>query len=350
MTPGPVPVPPNILKVLSEPVVHHRTESFSKTINSVLLQLTQVFQTKNPSLTLNGWGTTGMEAALVNTLSPGDELLVIEAGKFGERWTEIANAYHIKPIVLKIPWGKIPSLDQVEELIKKNPKAKALACQACETSTGVSFPIQKMGELIAKTDMLFIVDAITALGAYPMPMDDWQLDVVIGGSQKAFMLPAGLSFISLSQKAWQHNKSSKLPKYTLDLAAELEANNKQQTQFSSSTSMLLALDEVLKLMLNPSLNDFFKTTQKRSDYFKKKCIESGLKIFGESPSTSLTVIEVPAGIDGEKIQKSILQNHNILVAGGQDQLKGKILRVGHMGHMTLDDLDETLTAIKKTLA
>lgn len=345
MTPGPAPVPPQILDLLSKPVVHHRTESFSQVIAEINQKLPKIFQTQMPCLTLSGWGTTGMEAALVNTLSSEDSVIVCELGKFGERWSEIALAYGLKVIKIKAEWGSSPSIEEIKKIIEQNKNAKAFLCQACETSTGVSLDIKSIGNLIKNTQMLFIVDGITALGAYNLPMDDWGIDVLVGGSQKAFMLPAGLSLISLSQKAWDMNSKSNLPRFCLDLKAELDANKKNQTQFSSATTHLIGLNSVLDLMLKPSFKSFLEATLERSEYFKSNCKTQGLNLFGKSNSPSLTVIAVPDDKDGEKIQKNILTKHNILIAGGQDRLKGKVLRVGHMGYISKNDLDLTLNAI-----
>jgi len=218
LTPGPVPLSAHVLKMLSEPMIHHRSQEFVELFLQLQQQLKKFFQTEQPVLVLNGSGTAAMSAALLNTLSPQDTVLAVCAGRFGERWAEIAAAYHLNVIRLQVPWGHAVAVKEIDAALKKHSPVKAVLVQACETSTGVIHPIQQIAKLLQQTqETLCIVDAISALGAIHLPMDQWGIDIMLGGSQKSFELPTGMSFIALSQKAWLQRKQSQLPVYYLDL-------------------------------------------------------------------------------------------------------------------------------------
>ena len=250
MTPGPVLVPQAIMETVALPIIHHRTDAFEKDLSWVLENLPKIFKTKEPAYIHTSTGSGAMESALVNTLSPGDKVLCIVGGKFGERFSEIAESYGMKVLIHNVEWGKSFVVSDIEKILKDNPDIKAITCQACETSTGALNPIQALGNLVQKTEAILIVDAITALGATDLNMDEWCLDVVIGGSQKAFMLPTGLSFISFSKKAWSRIEISKTPKYYWDIRKEKKANEKNQTFFSSPVTHIRALKTALEIIFS----------------------------------------------------------------------------------------------------
>ncbi len=336
-TPGPVPVPPQALEVLGEPVIHHRTPEFKKVFAEVLSDLQQVAQTASPVLVHSASGTGAMESVLVNLHSPGDKVLCLPAGKFGERWVELAEAYGLEPLVLSAPWGQSPAPEQVAQLLKKHPEIKSVLVQACETSTGQSHPIRDYAQITSPTDTLLLVDAISALGAYELPMDDWKIDALVGGSQKAFMAPAGLSFVALSERAWQAQKKATLPRYYFDLAEELSANSQGQTRFSSPVSLLKALHASLKVLLGKGLSQHWDLVRQRKNLAAEFLNVLGLEQLPENPAPSLTVVKLPEGIDGEKLQKAIQENHHVVFMGGQGELKGRVLRWSHIGHYSWKD-------------
>jgi len=339
MAPGPVALHPEVLCQLSAEMVHHRTPLFDQVLKRALENLKKVFQTEQPVMIVNGTGSTGMEAALVNLLSPGDEILCIISGKFGERWRDMARTFNYQVHALDVPWGKAVNPQDVENSLNQNPRIKAVLTQACETSTAVLHPIQKLAAIVRKfPDTLFLVDAITAAGTLPLPMDQWGLDAVVAGSQKAFMLPTGLSFVAFSKKANQAFLNSKSPRYALDLRLEVQANKKGETYFSSSVALIKALDKSLEVMLGMGLPQWYSEIARRSDFTHFIFKKLKLKLFSESPSPSLTAALVPDGIDGQKLREHLESKYNLTVMGGQDQLKGKILRVGHMGYILDDDL------------
>jgi aspartate aminotransferase-like enzyme len=335
LTPGPVPLPVEVLVALAQPVRHHRTPEFTALIERVIKGLKWFFATKQPVLVLASTGSGAMEAAIVNTLSPGDEILSIITGKFGERWAEIATRYGITVHRLDVPWGERLPLEEVSAMLKAHSKAKAVLVQAVETSTATMSPIRDLAHLVKKhSAALLMVDAITGLGAMELPMDEWGLDVVIGGSQKALMLPTGLSFIALSEQAWKANATAKLPRYYFDLAQERKAQSKGQTFFSSANSHLVALDVVLNTFNERGLVWLRKRCEILSEATREGAKALGLKIYSQAPSPSVTAIEVPSQVDGVALRNHLESTYNVTVMGGQDQLQGKILRIGHLGHIT----------------
>ena len=338
MAPGPVPLHPEVQAALSLPMIHHRTPLFDQILKKVLLNLKKIFCTEENVYMLSGTGSAGMEACLVNVLSPKDEVLCIVSGKFGERWAEMAAQFGYKVHLLNVNWGEAVDPQEVEKILKQNPQMKAVLCQACETSTAVLHPIQELGEMISKfPDTLFLVDGITAVGAAPLPMDEWKIDGLVAGSQKAFMLPTGLSFLSFSKKAENSFLNSTSPRFYFDLRKEKAANEKGETFYSSSVTLIRALDRALDIMLATSLEDWLKQIKRRADFTNFATFSLRLDLYSNSPSPSLTAIKAPEQVDGAKWRLRLEEKYNLTVMGGQDQLKGKILRIGHMGYIT--DLD-----------
>ena len=345
LSPGPTPACPSVLKTLSKPIIHHRTPAFTEQIKQTQRTLKKVFQTEQTVLILNASGTGAMSAALLNTLSPGDEVLVFSAGKFGERWIEMAESYGLKTHILTAPWGKAVKAEKVHQALQKNLNIKAVLGQACETSTGVLHPVKELAEVCAKTSALFILDAISALGAVDIQMDKWKIDALIGGSQKAFGLPAGMSFIALSEKAWEFNKRSKLPVYYFDLKKEKQAQEKGQTAFSSNTSFVRALNQALAPVEQQGLSIFIQNSRCLSEITLEFCRILGLQVYADPPAPCLTSIALPKGMDGVQLKKLMESKHNILLGGGQGKLKGSIIRVSHLGNISAPELIQSLKAL-----
>lgn len=339
LAPGPVNLHPRVREALSLPMIHHRTPEFDRILTRVLNQLKTIFHTDDPCFILSSTGSGGMEALLVNVLSPGDHVLAIDTGKFGERWAEIASAYGANVTRLKVEWGHAVHVGDVAHHLKDHPDTKIVLCQACETSTGVLNPIRELGELIHQyPDTLFLVDGITALGALPLPMNQWHIDGLVGGSQKAFMLPTGLSFISYSQKAWKKVETAKCPRYYFDIRKEKKANENGETFFSSNVTLIRALDVVLQMILQNGLDQHFLEVSSRATFTRHFCHKLGLHPYPQSPSNSITALLVPPGMDGQKIRARLEEKHKITIMGGQDQAKGKIIRIGHMGYIEWDQM------------
>ena len=340
LAPGPVQLHPEVQKILAEPMIHHRTPEFDFILARVLQNLKFLFQTKNPVFMHTSAGSGAMESALVNVLNPGDEVLAIVSGKFGERWADMAQIFGAQVHRLQVDWGKAVKIEDVEKYLKANPKTKIVMTQACETSTGTAHPIEALGKLVATTDALFLVDGITAVGAFELKMDDWHIDSLIAGSQKAVMLPTGLSFIAMSEKAWKVSETAKTPRYYFDLRKELKANKNGETLFSSPVPLVKALDFILSRLIELGLEKHFAQLRRRADFTRAMAVQMGLSLYSHAPSDSVTAINLPAAIDGIKLRAHLEKKYLVTIMGGQDQAKGKIVRIGHMGYI----LDEHLIA------
>jgi aspartate aminotransferase-like enzyme len=323
-------------------MIHHRTPEFDGILARVLQNLKSFFQTKMPVLIQTSTGSGGMEALLVNLLNPGEEVLALVTGKFGERWAEMAEVYGARVHRLNSDWGKPADPEKVRIILKDNPNIKLVLTQATETSTATAHDVQKLADIVSKTDALLLVDGITAVGAYDIKMDDWKIDGLVAGSQKAVMLPTGLSFVCLSERAWEKVKTCKTPRYYFDLQRELKANQKGETFFSSAVAHIKALDFVLSDISKKGLAKHFAEQKRRADFTRALAPQMGLSLYSASPSDSVTGLIVPEGVDGAKLREHLEKKYLVTVMGGQDQAKGKIIRIGHMGYIQDNDLIETM--------
>lgn len=338
LTPGPVPVPPEVLDILAAPMEHHRTPNFEKVFARVRENLKIVFGTKQPVFIHASTGSGAMESAIVNCLNRGDEVLSIVSGKFGERWADMAEVFGLKVQRLNVTWGEAVKPSDVEKILASNKSIRAVLTQACETSTAVLHPIAELAKITSKTEALLIVDGITAVGALPLPMDELGIDVLIAGSQKAFMLPTGISFIALSERAWARAKTGNLPRYYFDLRKEKEANDKGESYFSTAVTHIRALDVVLEWVQKRGTDFLYKRIGSLAKATREAGKALGLPVFSKSPSPSLTALVLPEGVDGQKVRAAIESKYGVTLMGGQDQLKGKILRIGHMGYISNDEM------------
>ena len=350
-TPGPTPVPPKTSLAMAAPIIHHRSPQFATVLAEVKENLKYLFQTQNDVLILASSGTGGMEGAVTNTLSPGDKALVVRAGKFGERWAEICKAYGVEVLNIDVEWGRCVKAEQIAHGLDKNPEIKAVFVQAHETSTGVKFPLKEIAEVVKKRETtILVVDVISALGAMEIKTDEWGLDVVVGGSQKALMLPPGLAFVCLNEKAWRFVEESRLPKYYFDFSKEKKSLEKNQTAYTPAVSLIIGLRENLRQIKQIGLENIVKYHQRLSDGVKMAVKAMGLSIFTkENPSEVLTAVEAPEGIDAQMIVKKLREEYGITIAGGQSQLKGKIFRISHMGYVDEHEMVMTIAALERVL-
>ncbi len=347
LAPGPVNLHPEVQAALGLPMIHHRTPAFDTVLAQVLEKIKQVFQTSEHVYLLSSTGSGAMEACLVNVLSRGDLVLAIDSGKFGERWAEMASTFGAEVKVLKVPWGEAVDPKEVRNFLEKNPRTRAVLCQACETSTGVKHPIQELGSVVAKhPETLLLVDGITAVGAFPLPMDQWQIDGLVAGSQKAFMLPTGMGFLAFSKKAQSFFDKADTPRFYFDVRKELKANLKGETFFSSNVTLTRALSIALDLMLKPG---FLEKIARRSRITQAAVKNLGLSLFAQVPAESVTSVVVPAEVDSTRLRLEIEEKYNITLMGGQDQAKGKILRIGHMGHIKDSEIRRVIQAIGESI-
>lgn len=350
LTPGPTPLPPEICEALSRPIIHHRTPQFQAVLQEVEEHLKYIFQTKNDVFILASSGTGAMEAAVVNLLSWGDKALVVEGGKFGERWTELCRAYGIDPIVLKAEWGRALEPALLKEHLTAEPGIKVVFLTLCETSTGVTFDVRALGQVVKETEAVLCVDAISGLGAIELATDEWGVDVVVSGSQKGLMLPPGLGFLSVSKKAWKLVETSQCPKYYFDLKSAKKALEKSDTPFTPAIGLIIALNESLKMMREEGLEDIFRRHRKLAEATRAAMLGLGLELFApESASDALTAVKVPPGIDGEKLVKVMRDDYGVTIAGGQSEMKGKIFRIAHMGYISEFDIIVAVSCLEKVL-
>ena len=350
LTPGPTPLPPEVCEALSRPIIHHRTPQFQTVLKEVTENLKNVCQTKNDVFILTSSGTGAMEAAVVNLLSWGDKALVIQGGKFGERWTELCEAYGIKPIVIEVEWGKALDPEVLKGYLKKEAAIKAVFATLCETSTGVTFDIKKFAEVVGETDAVLAVDAISGLGAIELKTDEWGVDVVVSGSQKGFMLPPGLGFISVSKKAWKLVEESKCPKYYFDLKSAKKALDKTDTPFTPAIGLVIALNDALKMMTAEGIENIFKRHHKLAEATRAAMKGLKLELFAPAAaSDAVTAVKVPQGVDGEKLVKTMRDEYGVTIAGGQSEMKGKLFRIAHMGYISEFDIILCLSCLEKVL-
>lgn len=345
-TPGPVQVPFNVLLSMAQPIIHHRLPEFSNILKEIRENLKYLFQTKKNVYFFASSGTGAMESAIVNLFSPEDKVIVIVGGKFGERWLEISKTFRLNPLVVEVPWGKAVKPEDVGKILKKNPDTKGVLIQACETSTGVKHPIKEIAEILKDKETVIVVDAISALGIYELPMDEWGLDVIITGSQKALSLPPGLSFIAFSEKAESLSEKSTLPKYYFDLKREKRAYEKGTTSFTPAVSLIIGLREMLKQIREIGLERLFNHYKILSLACRKAVSALNLEIFSEIPAEGLTVIKIPENLNAEELLKFLRNKLGIIFAGGQDKLKNKIIRITHMGDQSPFELIIALSALE----
>ncbi len=350
LAPGPVNLHPRIQAALSLPMIHHRTPEFDQILAAALAGLKNIFSTQQHVFILSSTGSGGMEALLVNLLSPGDDVLCVVSGKFGERWRDMAKVFGAQVSEINVPWGQAIQPEKVEIFLAQHPNCKFVLCQACETSTGVLHPIQKLAAIIKKyPQTCFLVDGITAVGSLPLPMDDWGIDGLVGGSQKAFMLPTGLSFVAFSQKAWLMSDQAKTPRFYFDLRKEKAANEKGETFFSSSVTLVRALQVSLEILFEKGLVQHYAEVQAWARWTRKWCDHLGLASFTDRPSPSLSTLVLPETVNGVAFRHDLEEKFGITVMGGQDQLKGRVLRIGHMGFLTNEGMIHLILSLHQLL-
>ncbi|MGP0075553.1 MAG: pyridoxal-phosphate-dependent aminotransferase family protein [Bryobacteraceae bacterium] len=351
LTPGPTPLLPKALQAMMGSDIHHRTEDFRNLYRAVLADLKEVMGTTNDVLALVASGTGAMEASVANFLSPGDRVIVCSAGKFGERWAEIAKAFALDAVVLKEEYGGAVSAERVAKALQSEPNVRAVFVQASETSTGAAHDVRAMGEAVKKTDAIFVVDAITGLGTMPLDIPGWGLDIVIGGSQKAFMIPPGLAFLSISPKAWAMGETSKLPRYYFDLKKERKSAAGGESSWTPNTSLLLALAEALKYIKSIGMDKLVDNAQMLARATRAAVTALGLELFApQSPAASVTAVKAPKGIDSGAIVKDFRNRFGSIIANGQGSMKGQIFRIAHLGYFDFPDLFAVLAELEIILA
>ena len=351
LTPGPTPLYPKALQAMMGSDIHHRTEDFRKLYRSVLADLKEVLGTANDVLPLVASGTGAMESAITNLFSPGDRVIICSAGKFGERWVAMAKAYGLAAIVLDAPYGQSVTAERLKTALRENPDVRGVFVQASETSTGAAHDVRAMGQAIQKTDAIFVVDAITGVGTMPLDIGGWGLDVVIGGSQKAFMIPPGLAFVSISEKAWDFAETATLPHFYFDLKQERKNAARGESSWTPATSLLLALAEALAYIKSIGMPKLVENARLLAGATRAAVTALGLELFSpDAPASSVTAVRAPEGVDSGMIVKEFRDRFGMVIANGQAEMKGQIFRVAHLGYFDFADLFATIGALEIILA
>lgn len=351
LAPGPTPVPPYALNEMAKPMIHHRSPMYRQLFEEIREGLKAIFKTTNDVLVLTCSGTGGMEAAVSNFFARGDKVLVVRAGKFGERWAELGRVYGLEVINIDVEWGRSVNPDLIAQALRKGPDIRGVFIQASETSTGARHDAEAIGRLVKDyPQTLLIVDAITALGVFDLATDDWGLDIVVTGSQKALMLPPGLAFVSVSPKAWRAAERSDLPKFYFDLKKEKKSQIKNENAFTPAVSLLIGLQAVLRQLKEDGLEAVFARHDLLARATRAAMLALGLELYTQDlPSNAVTAVKVPEGIDGQALTKQLREKYGITIAGGQDRAKGKIFRLAHLGYADVFDVIIAVSAVEMCL-
>jgi serine---pyruvate transaminase len=350
LTPGPTPVPPEVLAAISQPIIHHRGSDFKPVYERSLLRLREVFRTDHDVLLFGAAGTGAMESAVANLCSPGERVLVVSAGHFGERWQAIVSAYGAEVEALTYEWGEIPSADDVAARLEELGGAKAVFITHSETSTGVVCDLQSIAAAVSEQGALSVVDAVSSLGAVPLETDAWDLDVVVSGSQKALMTPPGLAMVSVSEAAWSRRGEG--PRFYFDWERTQKGQAALNAPFTPPVSLVAGLDVALGILLDQGLDAVFERHIRLGRACREGAKAMGLELFSpdEDRSAVVTAIRAPDGIDATELVRGLRDRFGITIANGQSTLKGKIFRIGHIGYFDVFDITTALAAVELVLA
>ncbi len=348
-TPGPVPLPPEVIKALGQQIIHHRTPEFTKAFMEVREKLKRLLKTERAPVMFASSGTGSMEAAVTNFFRRGDRVLVINAGKFGQRWRDLAKTFELKVVDYEIEWGKTYDRERILEIIGEFPDIKGILVQHSETSTTTLHDVNYLAEVCKKLDdCILVVDGITSIGVYEVYPEEIGIDVLVTGSQKALMLPPGLSILWFSEKAEERLEKSDIGKYYFSVLSEVKKQEKGQTAYTPAINLILALNESLNLILEEGLPQLARRHEVMAKATREALKEIGLKLLSESPANSATGAYAPAGIDADEFRKVLLKL-GFRVAGGQDHLKGKIFRIAHMGYFDVMDIVQVIAGVEFAL-
>lgn len=348
-TPGPTPVPESVQLAMAKPLTHHRLPAYGEMFARISDLLGKLFKTEQPVLTLTSSGTGAMEAAVTNLLSPGDRAIVIRGGKFGARWGEICESYGVEMIPIDVEWGRSLAPEKVAEALRGNPAARAVFATHCETSTGVLFDIAGMRQAMGTSEALFVVDAITGIGVHDFRFDEWKIDAAVSGSQKGLMIPPGLGFVALSERAWEARKKSRCPKYYFDLERSRESLARNQNPWTPAISLVTGLLASLEMIFEEGLESVYKRHARLARATRAGVRALGVKLLAESPSNVLTALWIPESADSKNFMSYIRNDLGVMVAGGQGHLAGKICRIAHVGYFDDFDVIVAIAALERAL-
>jgi len=346
--PGPTPLPPEVLAIMGKQMINHRGAEFHGMLTAVTNNLKAIFQTKNDMLILTGSGTGGMEAATVNMLSPGDKVLSVSIGVFGDRFASILAAFGTNVVKLSFEMGKAADPEVVRKSLKDNPDIKAVVITQNETSTGVTNDVQALAKVIKEFDKLIIMDGISGLGSINCPVDEWGIDIAIGGSQKGWMAPPGMAFVSVSPKAWEYYAKAKMSRFYWDLGKAKQFLAKEENPWTPAVNIIYALTVSLDMLMKEGLQNVFDRHAKIGKLCRESAKAMGLKTVvtdDKYASNTVTSIYLPTGIDYKAMSKNMRDEFKITITGGQGALDGKIFRIGHLGYVSEQDIKECWQAL-----
>ena len=349
--PGPTPCPDDVLQAMTKQMIYHRGPEFAQILNGVTANLKQLFQTKGDVFILTCSGTGSLEAAIVNTLSPGDKVLSVSIGVFGERFATIAQKFGAEVIPLRFEWGKPADADAIRQALRAEPQIKAVLVTHNETSTGVTNDLASISSVVKEFDKLLLVDAISSIGSINLPVDDWHCDVTVTASQKGWMAPPGVAMVSVSQEAWQAHSKAKMPRFYWDFTQAKNYLERGQTPWTPALSTIFALSTSLELMLKEGLPNIIARHARVSQVARDGIKSLGLSLFAPESHASNTVTAVAAtnGLDAKELVRIMREEHKVVLSGGQQSLAGKIFRIGHMGWITEDDIEAVISALRVAL-
>ncbi|MBN2245637.1 MAG: alanine--glyoxylate aminotransferase family protein [Candidatus Aminicenantes bacterium] len=346
LTPGPTPIPEEVSATSSRPIVHHRSPEFSKIFMEVIQGLKYIYRTAQDVFVLLSSGTGAMEKALVNILCPGDKIITINAGKFGARWGQIGRSFGVEVKDIVLDWGENYTKEQLAQELKANPDTAAVFTTLSETSTGTIYDIKGYADVLSQTDAVLVVDGISGIGAMPCPMDDWNIDVLISASQKFFMTPPGLAYISFSPKAWSLVEKSTLPKYYFDAKKAKASMGKHTTPFTPGISLLMQQRTALDMIERFGLNELFQHHRILGDAVRAGVKAAGLELLSKNPGNILTAVNIPPGIDGNRFVKIMQQKYHVYISGAQEPHAGEFFRISHLGYVDGFDIVTVLCAME----
>ncbi|WP_202080065.1 pyridoxal-phosphate-dependent aminotransferase family protein [Caldalkalibacillus salinus] len=349
--PGPTPIPPSVNQAMSQAMVGHRSEAFKHLLSRVAPRLKPIFGTNQDVLILTSSGTSALEAAVVNAVKEDDEVLVLVTGSFGDRFVKICEAYGIKVHRYDTTWGNAVQPEELKEVLQQHPQVSAVFATYCETSTGVLNPIEDLSKVIKQeSDALFIVDGVSCVGAVEAQMDDWEIDILVTGSQKAFMLPTGLSFVGVSPRAWEAIENNPRPRFYLDLRKYQSQLEQNATPFTPGVSLIFGLEKVLDLLEAEGLDQVYRRHQTMKNMTRAACQALGLPLLTDDKAASPTVTAIkPETFAADDLRNVMRQSFSITLAGGQNHMKGHIFRIGHMGYCSPLDVLQCISALECAL-
>src|SRR3989304_5560978 len=350
--PGPTPCPERVLRATAQPMINHRGPEFAQLIQRATARLQELFQTKNDVFLLTAAGTGGMEAAIVNTLSPGQEVLAVTNGYFSERFANIAQAFGAQVVRLDFPWGQAASPQAVRKALEEDPAISTVILVHNETSTGLTNPLEELAKVVKAQDRLLIVDAISSLGSLDLPVDAWGVDVVITGSQKGWMAPPGLAMVGVSPRAWEAHRQARMPRFYWDFSQAKKFLEKSQPPWTPPLPVLFGLADALEMMAQEGLPKILARHRRVGDTVRQGVKDLGLELFPDAQyaSNTVTCIQAPPGVEVKGLLKYLREEEQIVLAGGQGKLEGKTFRIGHLGWVTEEDGKAVIAGLGRALA